>query len=124
MKAMAFAGMVSAPRSSIGIRSTVSETLVTVDLFRLFRVSVPDGQKGGGHCEPPLPWVAQGPKSAKKPFWKAGSNYSAHPVHDHSPAMGSGFRRDDASRQAISWFVMSKKVGAFSYPGLFDDCAE
>jgi hypothetical protein len=38
-------------------------------------------------------------------------NYSAHPVHDHSPALDSGFRRNDASRRAISWFVMPTKVG-------------
>jgi len=37
----------------------------------------------------------------------------------HSPALDSGFRRNDASRQAISWFVMPTKVGAFRYPGLF-----
>jgi len=37
--------------------------------------------------------------------------YSAHTGHDHSPALESGFRRNDASRQAISWFVMPMKVG-------------
>jgi hypothetical protein len=39
-------------------------------------------------------------------------------VDFYSPALDSGFRRNDASRQAISWFVMPTKVGAFRYPGL------
>jgi hypothetical protein len=51
-------------------------------------------------------------------------DYSVHTVDCHSSALDSGFRRNDVSRQAISWFVMPTKVGAFRYPGLFDDCAE
>jgi len=42
-------------------------------------------------------------------------NCSAHMVDFYSPALDSGFRRNDASRQAISWFVMPTKVGAFRY---------
>jgi hypothetical protein len=45
-------------------------------------------------------------------------------MHIHISELDSGFRRNDAPRQAISWFVMPTKVGAFRYPGLFDDCAE
>jgi hypothetical protein len=56
--------------------------------------------------------------------WKKSGNCSVHTVDCHSPALDSGFRRNDASRQAISWFVMPTKVGAFRYPGLFDDCSE
>jgi hypothetical protein len=47
-----------------------------------------------------------------------------HTADCHSPALDSGFRRNDVSRQSISWFVMPTKVGAFRYPGFFDDCAE
>jgi hypothetical protein len=49
---------------------------------------------------------------------------SVHTVDCHSPALDCGFRRYDATRQAISWIVMPTKVGAFRYPGLFDDCPE
>jgi hypothetical protein len=38
-------------------------------------------------------------------------NCSVHTVDCHSPALDSGFRRNDAFRQAISWFAMPTKVG-------------
>jgi hypothetical protein len=45
-------------------------------------------------------------------------------MHIHISELDSGFLRNDASQQAISRFVMPSKVGAFRYPGFFDDCAE
>jgi len=55
---------------------------------------------------------------------KIEGNQSACAMHIHISELDSGFRRNDACRQAISWFVMQTKVGAFRYPGLFDDHAE
>jgi hypothetical protein len=48
-------------------------------------------------------------------------NHSAHPVHDHSPALDSGFRRNDVSYHAVFKSVIPAKAGAFGYPGLFLD---
>jgi hypothetical protein len=49
------------------------------------------------------------------------SNYSVHPVYDHSPALDSGFRRNDVSSYAVFKSVMPAKSGVFRYPGLFLD---
>jgi hypothetical protein len=38
-------------------------------------------------------------------------NYSAHPVHDHSPVLDSGFRRNDVSYHAIFKSVIPAKAG-------------
>jgi len=38
-----------------------------------------------------------------------GRNDSAHTVHDHSPALDSGFRRNDVSVQAFRGLVMPAK---------------
>jgi hypothetical protein len=46
-------------------------------------------------------------------------NYSAHPVHDHSPALDSGFRRNDVSYYAVFKSLIPAKSGAIRYPGLF-----
>jgi len=43
-------------------------------------------------------------------------------VHDHSPALDSGFRRNDASYHAVFKSVMPAKAGAFRYPGHFWIC--
>jgi len=45
-------------------------------------------------------------------------NSSAHPVHDPSPALDSGFRRNDVSYHAVFNSVMPAKAGAFRYPVL------
>jgi hypothetical protein len=41
-------------------------------------------------------------------------NYSAHKVHDHSPALDSGFRRNDVSGQAFLTLVIPAKAGAIA----------
>jgi hypothetical protein len=38
-------------------------------------------------------------------------NYSAHPVHDHFPALDSGFRRNDVSSYAVFKSVIPAKAG-------------
>jgi hypothetical protein len=43
-------------------------------------------------------------------------NYSAHTVHDHPPALDSGFRRNDVSYSAVFKSVIPAKAGAFRYP--------
>jgi hypothetical protein len=50
--------------------------------------------------------------------------YSTHPMHDHSPELDSGFRRNDVSCHAVFESVMPAKAGAFRYPGLFSGSAE
>jgi hypothetical protein len=42
-------------------------------------------------------------------------------VHDHSPALDSGFRRNDVSCYPVFKSVIPAKAGAFRYPGLFRD---
>jgi hypothetical protein len=49
--------------------------------------------------------------------WNIG-NYSAHTVHDHSPALDSGFRRNDVSYYAVFNSAIPAKAGAFRYPVL------
>jgi len=39
-------------------------------------------------------------------------------VHDHSPELDSGFRRNDDSFYAVFKSVMLAKAGAFRYPVL------
>jgi len=49
---------------------------------------------------------------------KYSRNSSAHTVHDHSPALDSGFRRNDVSYYALFKSVIPAKAGAFGYPVL------
>ncbi|WP_459938997.1 hypothetical protein [Desulfonatronum parangueonense] len=44
-------------------------------------------------------------------------NYSAHTVHDHSPALDSGFRRNDVSGQAFPTLVIPAKAGIQVFSG-------
>jgi len=48
-------------------------------------------------------------------------NCPDHSAHDHSPALDSGFRRNDVSYHAVFKSIMPAKAGAFRYPGLFLD---